>query len=50
MWFSSTPTLEAGSAVNVFDPEVEASARNLCEKLKPPRRSGVEIDRARKRL
>jgi hypothetical protein len=48
MWFTSTPTLEAGSAVNVLDPAVEASARDLCEKLKPSRRRGVEIDRARK--
>jgi hypothetical protein len=46
MWFTSTPTLEAGSAVNVFDSAVEASARDLCEKLKPSRRQGVEIDRA----
>ena len=49
MWFTSTPTLEAGSSVNVFDPAVEASARNLCEKWKSSRRQGVvEIDRARK--
>ena len=48
MWFTSTPTLEAGSAVNVFNPAVEASARDLCEKLKPSRRQGVEIDRGRK--
>ena len=48
MWYTSTPTLEAGSAVNVFDPEVEASAKDLCENLKPSRRPGVEIDRARK--
>ena len=49
MWFTSTPTLEAGSAVDAFDPEVEASARDLCEKLKPSRRQGIEIDRARKK-
>ena len=50
MWFTSTPTLEAGSAINVFDSEVEASAKDLCEKLKPcNRRQGVEIDRARKK-
>ena len=51
MW-SSTPTLEVegGSALNVFDPAVEVSARELCEKLKPLRRQGVEIDRARKTL
>ena len=48
MWFTSTPTLEAGSTANVFDPAVDASARDLCEKLKPSRRRGVEIDRARK--
>ena len=48
MWYTSTPTLEAGSAVDVFDPEVEASAKDLCENLKPSRRPGVEIDRARK--
>jgi len=49
MWFTSTPTLEAGSAVSVFDPKVEASARDLCENLKISRRQGVEIDRARKK-
>ena len=49
MWFTSTPTLEAGSAVNVFDPAVEASAKDLCEKSKPSRRQDVvENDRARK--
>ena len=48
MWFTSTPTLEAGSAPSIFDPAVEASARELCEKLKPSRRQGVEIDRATK--
>jgi len=49
MWVTSTPTLEAGSAVNVFDPAMEASTRDLCEKLKPStRRQGIEIDRARK--
>jgi len=49
MWFTSTPTLEAGSVVNVFDPEVEASVRDFCENLKSSRRQGVEIDRARKK-
>ena len=44
MWFTSTPTLEAGSAVNVFDPVVEASARDLGENLKCPMRRGVEMD------
>ena len=35
MWFtSSTPTLEVGSVVNFFNPEVEASARDLCENLR----------------
>ena len=48
MWFTSTPTLEAGSITNnVFNPAMESSARDLCEKLKPLRRQG-EIDRARK--
>jgi hypothetical protein len=50
MWFTSTPTLEAGSAaINVFDPEMEASARDLCQNLKPSRRQSIEIDRARKK-
>jgi hypothetical protein len=49
MWLTSTPTLEAGSTVNLLDPAVEASARDLCENLKRSRpRGGVEIDRARK--
>ena len=46
MWFTSTPTLEAGSAVDVFDPAMEASARDLGESLKRPVRCGVEMDRA----
>ena len=33
MWFTSTPTLEAGSAVDVFDSAAEASARDLGEKF-----------------
>ena len=49
MWFTSTPTLDAGSAVHLFDPAVDASARDLCENSKRSRpRGGVEIDRARK--
>jgi len=48
MWFTSTPTLEAGSAVHMFDPAVEASARDLYEHSKRSSRSpGVEMDRAR---
>ena len=48
MWYTNTPTLEAGSAVDVLNPAMEASARDLCEKLTPSRRQGIEIDRARK--
>lgn len=47
MWFTSTPTLEAGSADDIFDPAVEASARDLYENLKRSKPNGVEIDRAR---
>jgi len=48
MWFTSMPTLEAGSNVNVFDPAMERSVRSLGENLKRSRPRGFEIDRARK--
>ena len=36
MWFASTPTLGAGSAVDVFDSSAQASVRDLGENLKRP--------------
>ncbi|KAF8799571.1 hypothetical protein BYT27DRAFT_7201458 [Phlegmacium glaucopus] len=47
MWFTSTPTLEAGSAANVFDPALEASVIDLYDNFKRSRPRGIEIDRAR---
>ena len=45
MWFTSIPTLEAGSAVDVLDSAAEASARDLGENLKSPMQRGVQLGR-----
>ena len=50
MWFTSIATLEAGSAVDVFDPAVEASTRDLGENLKRPMQRDVEMDKVRRRM
>ena len=48
MWVTSTPTVEAGSAFDVFDPAVGASARDLGKNWKRPMQHGVEMNRNRK--
>ncbi|KAF8157113.1 hypothetical protein B0H34DRAFT_487264 [Crassisporium funariophilum] len=46
MWFTATPTLQAGSDHTVFDPKSEESARQLCENMNDILPNDVEVDRA----
>lgn len=45
MWYTSNPTLEAGSDTSVFTSEVERSALELCKSMREVV-VGQEVDKA----
>lgn len=46
MWFTSSPTIEAGSDSSILGVEAESSVRDLCEILVDMVITGEEIDKA----
>ncbi|KAF8067932.1 hypothetical protein FPV67DRAFT_1165571 [Lyophyllum atratum] len=46
MWFMSSPTIQVGSDPQILGPELEQSARELCEKMGDVVVIGEEVDKA----